>query len=141
MEESEEHVEDQLDELRKKFIVKEEDHKKILENVLRKIIKYAYITEKGTVGLKISSLNQTERIILVLLARYIGGLLQESIPKEVTINEIMEYTSIDKKVIAARVNELVKRGYVKRLARGKYIVNGIFAAKNMLEKIEKGEKG
>jgi len=125
---------DKIEELRKRFFVGETEYnQQLLEKHLEKILEYAVITSDGKVLLKNKDIIDKDKVGVIILARYIGNKLDDSVDEIVTINEISEYSKIDRQVVRARLSTLVEERIILRDDRGKYIMNPINIDKFLLK--------
>jgi len=130
-----------LEELKKKFIVDEEEEKKRIEELLLRILPFARVTRDGYVHFERKNLSQIDRVALVLAARYLGGLLEDSISQEVNLGEIAAMTGVNRRVASARVADLSKEGLVDSVSRGRYRARGLFAVEKILDLLDKKYSG
>jgi len=130
-----------LEELKRKFIVDEEEEKKRIEGLLQRILRFARVTKEGFVYFERKNLSQIDRVALVIAARYLGGLLEESISQEVNLEEITIMTGVSKRVASARVADLSKEGLVDNVSRGRYRARGLFAVEKILDLLERKYTG
>jgi len=132
----------EIEELKKEFIITEKEEEERLRRMLERILKFARITVNGEVIFERKDLSRTDRIKLILVARYLGSRLSDSIPGEVTLKELAKMASAKEKVVSARVSELIKEGLVETVRRGHYRVRSLSAAEDIMNSIErKYEKG
>ena len=119
-----------LEALVNKFVIDENQEMIILEKILNKISNYVKIDSQGNIIFLNDNISIKDRIFLIILARYLAVKINEIKNKEIiknvnTITDVKEIAEIigkDPKVISARLSELEKEKFVKRVARGKYTI-------------------
>ncbi|RLF02756.1 MAG: hypothetical protein DRK00_09625 [Thermoprotei archaeon] len=125
----------ELERLKKEFIVTEEEEVERLRKALEKILPLAKVTKTGTVLFERSDLAGADRVALVIAARYLAGRLDDSIRQEVSLAEISEMTGLKKKAVSARISELADKGLVDRVNRGLYKARGLFSVEKIIEEM------
>lgn len=107
-----------LEELKKSFI-KEEDsfEEKELIELLSKINKICQLDKKGYVSFIKRDLTDKEKILFILIARFLANKLENTIPKEVTNEELLKMLKKSKSQIRARVSDLRKEDKIKDIGR------------------------
>lgn len=112
-----------LQELKKKFIIDQGKYEKEkLESHLEKTLKYGRATSEGRVVLK-KGPKSKQKIGLVLVIRYLANKIDEKISENVTIEEIISYTGVERKQVRARCSDLVNDGIISRLEGGLFRFN------------------
>ena len=126
-----------IEELKREFIVSEEEEKMRLKEVLKRILKFTKVTEQGEVIFEQKGLSTTSRIMLILATRYLGGRLSDKISCEVSLKELARMAGTKEKVASARVSELIKEGLVETVKRGVYRVRSLTAVEEILSRVER----
>lgn len=79
------------------------------------------------------NLSVKNRILLILVARYIASLLDESIPAEITLYELASMAGTSEKVASARISEI--SSYIEHTGRGKYKLRSLSFAEMIVNKL------
>jgi hypothetical protein len=109
-----------LEELRKSFIVDEDDLRAQLEPMVAKATKHCLVGKNGQVHIKDNKLTAARQVMLVLAARAVASRLEAEIAAEVTVAEISRFTGIPDNQVRARGKDLMKARLVESPARGVY---------------------
>lgn len=125
----------ELEKLKKMFILSSEAEKERLKEVLKRIVKYAKVTETGTVFFEVKGLPKNLMLALALAARFVAGMLDEKISQEVMLEELASMVGVDKKTASARLSELSREGLVISVGRGRYRMAGLYMVEKVLEMI------
>jgi len=123
------------------------DEKEYFENLVKKATKLFRIgreTGEPIYTVNLSKLTLSERIITVLLARFLAYKLSSKIlnpinSEDLSPEEISAKLGVDRKQISARLTELKRKGYVELTSRGRYKISPINVAvvlDNVLKKFE-----
>jgi len=134
-----------FDELINKFIVKQEKEIEILKKIFSKIGSYARIYSDGEIEFLRKKLTVKDKIFLVILTRYlavkINQLKNEELVKNVSeiteLNEIARTIGKTPKQVSARLSELEKEGFVRKIGKGKYTIASLNKALEYLKELEK----
>jgi len=132
--------EEELEELKKRFIISEDEERAMLKDILTRIMSYAKVFKNGYVHIEKRNLSKRLKILLAVMARYVAGLLDESISKEISLDEIVAITGASKKEASARLSEFIKEGLITRTEKGKYRATSLHAAEELLDILERKEK-
>jgi len=112
-----------IESLKKRFIVNRKEYEKErLPEYIEKILKFCKIDEDGIVHFENDKLNNTEKIKLVLLARFIANKLNGKIKTTVSLNEIAKSTSLESKRVSARLKEILDGNIASRLSKNSYSI-------------------
>ena len=112
-----------MNDIIKNFIVDEKEFSnKDSERLIKEILDYVKVSKEGRVLFTINSINNTDKIGLILIARFLANNFEKTIPQEVSISEIMDFCSLSNKIVGARLSDLTKQRIIKRIKPGKYIV-------------------
>ncbi len=120
------HMPEELEELEKSFIVREDIERKELKSLIEKISTLCKIDANGNVIIQRKGLKIADKILLVTIARFLGNRLQKKLGKEVTIDENVNskelVTMLREKdaVISARLKDLKDARKIVFVARGTY---------------------
>ena len=127
-----------LEDLEREFIVSEQYEQDYLKSIMTRFIGLGIrVTQNGRVIAKLSGLSQRERIFLVVAARYVGNRLQDSIPAEVSLAEVVEMAGIPRrKAATSRMSELSKEGFVESSRKGRYKASSLPMIEEFLKNIE-----
>lgn len=130
-----------MEDLKKKFIVDEKvyEKEKIPEQINR-ILKYCKITKEGIVIIEKNSFTLKENIALILIARFLANKLDENIPSEMGIEEIVASMKTNNRdSLITRTKELVDDNLAKRTSKGRHQIVP-FYVDSILDKLDKKEK-
>ncbi len=118
---------DEFEEQRRLFIVDEETYdKERVKTAIDKLARFAKISNSGRVYIDRSlekGLTLKNKIVLVIVARYLGNKLNQDISSEITAKDISTYISADLPTVHARGKELADDGYVSKPTDGTYVMN------------------
>ncbi|MBI4052962.1 MAG: hypothetical protein HY394_02905 [Candidatus Diapherotrites archaeon] len=113
-----------LKEVKELFVVDRESYnEKKLPGLVDRALLFAKVDKSGSVLLEKNPFTNSDYIRLVLVCRFLANKLDKTIAPIVTIEELSDFTHINKKIIAARVKELVEQKQVKREKKGKYSIS------------------
>jgi len=136
-----------LDELRKRAIEKlfeEAEYKPArIYSLAERLADYATLNARGDVFIKrkVAGLPDKYKVGLVVAARFIAHALRDEIEEIVSIDDVEKYAEIDKKIVAARLSDLRKEGYIERKGKGKYKWLTYSKLEHFLTDIEKRLRG
>ena len=112
-----------LEELRKKFIVKEKlDEKRIAEYVNR-VLRFGKIAIDGDAIIEREDLSTKDKVGLVLIMRLLASHLEKRISAEISVAEVSRMLDLPKDQAAARLAELVEDKIAIRTDKGVYRTN------------------
>jgi len=131
---------EELSELKKKFIISEEEKVEELREILSRIINYAKVCKSGEVLIECKEIPKSLKVLLVIIARYVAGILEEGIPTEVSLEEIASFVGVSSKEASARVSEYIRKGFVKRVDKGVFRARSISSVREALNFIEERVK-
>lgn len=98
-----------LEDLKKSFIVDEESFEENrIEELVGKINKICQVDKKGHIKFLREGLGDRDKIKYTLIARFLANKLEESIPKEVTNEELEIILNKSKEQVRARLSDLRK---------------------------------
>jgi len=103
------------------FIVDEEEFNKNFEELIGKIVDFVRISKEGKILLSQPSMKNTDKIGISIIARFLGNTIEKQIPSEVTTPELSEATGLPQHIVSARLSELIKQRFVKRVETGVYM--------------------
>lgn len=139
--------EDDLDSLIDKFVVRHGREIEVLKQLLERVSRYARIYSDGEVVLLSKDLTTTDKIFIVVLTRYLAAKINELKGEEIVKN-VSEYTEVGEisriigkpsNQVSARLSDLEKKGYIRRVGKGRYTITSLNKALEYLNKLE--EKG
>jgi len=107
-------------ELKDRFLVDENLQTERLAKLVERAVNYCVVHKDGTVELKDSRLPGRDQVKLVLSARLIASRLEKSVPDDVTVEQLAEYTGLPKNQAAARAKDCVDERFAERTGRGAY---------------------
>jgi len=119
---------EELEKLRKQFIIEEDIEHEDIKQLITRILKFCKIDRNGYVIIHNKNLRIIDRILLILSARYLGNKLQQKLGKEITIHkevtnkEIANMLKEKETVITARLKDLKDDAKVIPVRRGVYKV-------------------
>lgn len=121
-----EEIDEELEELKKKFIIDSGDFdSEEIKKYLTIILKFCKITSDGGVILIKTKLTNKEKIGIIILARYLGNKLNETIAEAISWIEVSKYSNIEKKSVSARASDLQNEGFISKESEGIYKFNSI----------------
>jgi hypothetical protein len=109
-----------LNELRDRFLVDDDIRQDRLAKLVEKALAHCVVHKNGAVELRHGRLAGKDQVKLVLSARLIASSLEESLPGDVTVDQLSEYTGLPKNQAAARAKECLDERFAERSARGSY---------------------
>ena len=86
-----------------------------------RIVDLVRVSKEGKILLSQPSMKNTDKIGISLVARFLGNTIEKQIPSEVTTKELIEATGLPTPILAARLSELIKQRFVKRVKVGVYM--------------------
>ena len=112
-----------LEELRKKFIVREKlDEKRIVEYVNR-TLRFGKVAADGDVIVERENMSTRDKVALALIMRFLANHLEKDISAEISVAEVSRMLNLPKDQAAARLTELVDDKVAVRIERGVYKIN------------------
>jgi hypothetical protein len=120
----------EIEGLRKKFILDEEDVKARLEELVGKALKYCHVDTKGRIYFNKKNLSGTDKIKVAVAARGIASELDSNLSADVSIDELAQSTGLPESSVRARCTELAAQNYVESPKKGVFRV--ILARTDML---------
>jgi hypothetical protein len=135
-----------LEDLEKQFILNEDMEHEDIKDLVKQILKFCKIDNKGFVIIQKFPLIIPQKLMLVLSARYLANKLQYSIGKESTISETSnakELASMLKEkeaVISARLKDLKDAKKIISTDRGVFKI-APYAIKDFLAELEDTKNG
>lgn len=131
---------DNLEELKKSFIVDEENFEdKKLAELIGKINKICQVDKKGHVKFLKDNFGDKDKIKHILVARFLANKLDAEIPKEVTNEEFEKMLSKSKEQTRARLSDVrnEKQNPMKDINKNTHEIKPLFVHR-ILEKEENG---
>ena len=100
-----------LENLKKKFLVnKKEYEKEKLPILIEKALRYCKVDENGLVAIENSKFKNSDKIKIILIARFLANKLDQKILANINIDEISSSSGIiNKNILYARISELIKQ--------------------------------
>jgi len=124
------------EEIKKKFIVDENYFEREKIPVLaQRIMPFCRVAKNGRVIFEKNLNNNTLKITLILVARWIGSQLDKNISAEVNTNEISDVTGLPLNIISARMAEIVERNWAQKKSKGTYAIHP-YQIQNIIEKLD-----
>ena len=111
-----------LEDLKQKFIVDEDVHRSRLESLLEIALSMCVVDKNGIVHISATDVSTTDKVMLVLAARYLASQLEASISADVKFTELEKSTGMDPKQVGARLSDVVKNRLATSPQRGVYRV-------------------
>ena len=106
-----------LETLKKQFLVDEDVAKSRLEQLLAKALPYCIVDRKGAVHVSVD-LPARSRLKLILVARAIAALLEDTISAEVSIDDLAALSGLPKNQVTARTSDIVKEKFAETVRAG-----------------------
>ena len=140
----------ELNSLVDEFVVKHDQLKKDLEEILKKLTKFVKITEDGEILFQEmgGNLSIKDKAFLVILVRYVATKLNEVKKSKIisNVNIITKLKDVQDAIglsgksansLRNRINELInEEKVVKRVKKGNYTIANLRSAINYMKKIE-----
>jgi len=112
-----------IQDLKKEFFIsKEEFEKELLPSYIEKILKFCKIDIDGTVLFGKIKITSSDKIKIILIARFLANKLDSKVNNIVGLNEIVAITGVQKNIVAARLKELLDRKIIYRESTGNYSI-------------------
>ena len=113
----------ELDELKKQFLVdKDKYHEEKLPELIKRALVFCKVDKTGAVFFEKGVSTNSDKIRLVLLGRFLANKLDKAIPLIVSLEELSRFIGADRKVVAARIKELIDQKNIKREKKGRYSI-------------------
>jgi hypothetical protein len=109
-----------IEELRKQFIVDENELKSRLEPVVGKALAHCRIDKDGRVEIRSARLSGKEQVKLTLAARMIGSEMDPAISPEVSVLEISKFTGLPANQVRARGKDAIEDKFAQSPRSGVY---------------------
>ena len=106
------------EELKRKFILDEEDLKLRIEVLVAKALKLCRVDNRGRIHFENKKLSGKDKVKVALAARAIASELDANISPDVTIRELAQYVGLPENQVRARCTEIVAEHYADSPARG-----------------------
>jgi len=106
-----------LEDLKKRFLVDDDLGKARLEQLLEKALPYCVVDRKGGVHLQVE-LPAKNRLKLVLAARAIASLIDESVSAELSVDDLSALSGLPKNQVTARASDIVKDKFAQTVKPG-----------------------
>ncbi len=113
---------DYLEKIKEEFIVDETkyDIESVPEQV-KTLLNYVKVGTGGKVFLAREVLPDI-RLKLILASRFLANKLQDEIKPHLSIEELAQYSGLDKDQVRARMSTIVKEKFARREGRGVFVV-------------------
>ena len=108
----------EINELRRKFIIGEEELKEQLETLVTKTMKYCRLDNGGRVHFENKKLSTKDKLKVTFAARAVASQLDPGFSADQTAAELAQTTGIPIDQVRARCAELVAEHYVESPHRG-----------------------
>ena len=109
-----------IEELKKQFIVDENELKSRLEPVVGKALMHCRIDKDGRVEIRNTRLSGKEQVKLTLAARVIGSEMDPAISPEVSVVEISKFTGLPANQVRARGKDAIEDKFAQSPRSGVY---------------------
>ena len=109
---------DNLEDLKSQFLVSSSLSEAKMLALLKMAIDHCVVDKRGHVEMKTPNLAARDKIMLILSARYIAHHLDETIPMDVTADEIAKNAFIAPEQVRARTSDLVRDKMIESSSRG-----------------------
>jgi len=131
------------------FVADEQDlDEEQLSSLLKRCKAFSKIVnKKGKVHILKRGLTDTEKSQLFFITRFLGGKLAKLEPElgidsdieNIQTQELADFLSVDNSNARARLSQLVKTDFIKRLSKGTYVVYA-YRVEEFLDQLEKGKQ-
>ena len=114
---------EEFEKIKKDFIVDQNAYD--IENVpeqIKRLLNFAKVGTGGKVFIESHNLTSDAQLRVVLIARFLANKLQEEIKQEVSIEELSQYTHLDKDQVRARMSAIVREKFAERKGKGVFVV-------------------
>ena len=108
------------EELKRKFILNEEELKTRIETLVLKALKHCRVDSRGRIHFENKKLSGKDKVKIALVARAIASELESNISADVTISELAQSTGLPENQVRARCTEFVAENYVESPKRGAF---------------------
>lgn len=126
--------------LKEGFIVdKEEYSKEKVKGLVEIVSSFCKVTKKGEVFI-LKKVSTRKVLKLILGARFIAHILDNSIPEEVSRKELEAYSNMKKKVFIARFNEMLRENFAEKEENSKLKAKNILVLEQFLEQLKEKQK-
>jgi hypothetical protein len=132
---------EELEKLEKQFILDHDAEPEEIRTLVSRILKFCKIDPKGYVIIRARKLSKTDKIMLVLAARYLACNLQRKLGREAAINqevsnkELADMLQEKPTIVRARLKDLKKDSKIVRTESGVHKAAG-HSISEFLERLE-----
>jgi hypothetical protein len=109
-----------LEELKSRFLVTQSLSEAKMLSLLELAVDHCAVDIKGNVEIKNAVLPAKDKLMLVLVARFIAHHLDESIAEDVTADELVRNARVANEQVRARTSDLAKDRQIEVVSRGVY---------------------
>lgn len=114
---------EELEKLKTEFIVDENKYnEERVPQQIKRLLKFARVGTGGKVFVEPRNLSPDYRLKVILVARFLANKLHLEINPQITIEELSEYSHLDKDQVRARMSNIVRQKFAKRVDKGIFIV-------------------
>jgi hypothetical protein len=109
----------------KNLLIVDEDNysKQMMEESVKKLIKYAKISKNGDIIILDSSLSPDDKLRIALVLRFIAHTFDDAIPETITLKELANLLSERLEAVGSRLSQIMKKeNFAKKVNKGVYIV-------------------
>jgi hypothetical protein len=114
---------DDLEKLRNEFIV--DQNKYAIDDIpeqVKKLLRFVKVGSEGKVFIEKRDMSPDVRLKLILVARFLASKLQNEIKADISIEELSQYSYLDKDQVRARMSKIVGEKFANREKRGVFSV-------------------
>lgn len=106
------------------LIIDDNNHsKQIIEEFVKKLIKYAKINKNGDIIILDNSLSPDDKLRIALVLRFIAHTFDNNILETITLKELSNLLSERLEAVGSRLSKIVKNeNFAKKVKKGVYVV-------------------
>jgi hypothetical protein len=124
-----------MEELRKKFIVEEQLDEKKLSEFIERTLRFGRVSLDGGIIIDKENMSTKDQIGLALVMRFLANRLEKVISAEVNVKDLAQYLGIPEDQVAARLADLKEDKIAIRIDKGVYKANSL-QIKKFLDDLE-----
>jgi hypothetical protein len=111
-----------MENLRKRFIVEENLEEKKITEYVERVLPFCKVTKNGAIWLGERPVTNLEKVKIALVARFLANRIEQSIPSEITANELSNSLEIPQDQIRARLKDVRDSKFAFSSENGKHKV-------------------
>jgi hypothetical protein len=125
-----------MENIRKRFIVDENLDEKKIEGYAERLLPFCKVTKNGGISLSERPVTTLEKVKIALVTRFLANSLEQSIPAEITAEELSNSLEIPRDQINARLKDVRDSKFGSVSDNGKYKAKPIEVVK-FIDELEK----